>query len=189
MKINSEKKQLVEIGINGALYKKKGLPERRLLNTLEEKKILTLDEAQNQSKLSKEEFKASIGALKKKALIELKNGRIIFSANKEEISKKMLEEIFIESLPVEFEKLTPEQNYALKALQNRKDIIKINQKKIIKIELTDLGKTLIRTKINHQNLIEQITLDILKKDSLWKNCCNSSSTNSHCRNKPITKNK
>jgi len=169
VKINSEKKQLVEIGINGALYKKKGLPERRLLNTLEEKKILTLDEAQNQSKLSKEEFKASIGALKKKALIELKNGRIIFSANKEEISKKMLEEIFIESLPVEFEKLTPEQNYALKALQNRKDIIKINQKKIIKIELTDLGKTLIRTKINHQNLIEQITLDILKKDSLWKN--------------------
>ena len=81
VKISFKKKKIIEIGVNGALYKKKGLPERRLLNLLNEKKILELKEAQKTSGLSNDEFKASIGALKKKALIELKNQRIIFNAN------------------------------------------------------------------------------------------------------------
>ena len=64
-----EKKKIIEIDINGAFYKKKGLPERRLLNLLNNKRIIPLKEAQAQSKLSIDEFKASIGILKKKALI------------------------------------------------------------------------------------------------------------------------
>lgn len=44
--LNYEKKKIVEIGINGSLYRKKGLPERRLLNLLDEKRILTLNDAQ-----------------------------------------------------------------------------------------------------------------------------------------------
>ena len=168
VKIAFNKKKMVEIGVNGALYKKKGLPERRLLNLLDEKKILKLKEAQEQSGLSNDEFKASIGALKKKALIELKNGRIIFNANKEEISKKMLEETFIESLPIDYDSLSPEQLHAFKSLQNRKDIIQITEKKITEISVTNLGKKLINSKIKTQNLIEQVTPEILKKDSLWK---------------------
>ena len=89
IKLSYEKKKIVEIGINGALYKKKGLPERRLLNLLNEKRIILLPDAQKQSSLSDEEFKAAIGALKRKALIELKNKKIIFNANREEISKKL----------------------------------------------------------------------------------------------------
>jgi len=168
VKISFTKKKIIEIGVNGALYKKKGLPERRLLNLLNEKKILELQEAQKVSRLSNDEFKASIGVLKKKALIELKNQRIIFNANKEEISKKMLEEFFIESLPIDYDKLSPEQIYAFKSLQNRKEILQISEKIIISIEITDLGKKLIGSKIKPQNLIEQITPEILKKDSLWK---------------------
>ena len=95
-----EKKKIVEIGINGILYKKKGLPERRLLNLLDKKRILKLEEAAKESKLSEDEFKISLGVLKKKALIELKNEKIIFNAKKEEIAKKSLEETFLESLPL-----------------------------------------------------------------------------------------
>jgi len=168
VKISLNKKKIIEIGINGALYKKKGLPERRLLNLLSEKKILGLQEAQKASGLSNDEFKASIGVLKKKALIELKNQKIIFNANNEEISKKMLEESFIESLPIEHDELSSEQIYAFKSLQNRKNILQINEKKLINIEVTDLGKELIKSKVKTQNLIEQITPEILKKDSLWK---------------------
>jgi len=168
VKISCKKEKIIEIGVNGALYKRKGLPERRLLNLLDKQKILPLQEAQKQSNLSKDEFKASIGVLKKKALIELKNQRIIFNANKEEISKKMLEESFIETLPIEQEKLSSEQLYAFKSLQNRKDILQLSEKKIITIEITDLGRQLISSKIKPQNLIEQITPEILKKDSLWK---------------------
>ncbi len=102
VKLSFKKKKIIEIGVNGALYKKKDLPERRLLNLLNEKRILKLQEAQKESRLSNDEFKAAIGALKKKAMIELKNQRIILSANKEEISKKTLEESFIEILPIEY---------------------------------------------------------------------------------------
>jgi len=76
LNLSYKKKKIIEIGTNGALYKKKGLPERRLLNLLNEKRILKLEEAKELSKLSDDEFKASIGALKKKAMIELKNGKI-----------------------------------------------------------------------------------------------------------------
>lgn len=163
-----QKKKMIEIGVNGALYKKKGLPERRLLNLLDEKRILKLEDAKKQSGLSEDEFKASIGALKKKALIELNKGKIIFSAKKEEISKKILEESFIEALPLEYDSLTPEQMHALKTLQNRRDIVQIREEKIIEIETTDLGKKLIRGGIKGKELIEQVTSEILKKDSSWK---------------------
>jgi len=168
LNLSFKKRKIVEIGINGALYKKKGLPERRLLNLLNEKRLLRLDEAQKQSSLSKDEFKASIGALKKKALIELKNGKIILNANKEEISKKSLEEMFLESLPAEYDSLSPEQIYALKSLQNRKNIIQITERKSVSIEITDFGKKLIGYKIKDQDLVEQITPGILRKENLWK---------------------
>ena len=87
------------MGINGILYKRKELPERRLLNTLENKRIMPLKEAEKESKLSGEEFKASIGSLKKKSLIEIKNGKVILNVGEAALSKKMPEELFIENLP------------------------------------------------------------------------------------------
>jgi len=168
VKLSVKKKKIIEIGVNGALYKKKDLPERRLLNLLNEKRILPLQEAQKQSSLSNDEFKASIGALKKKSMIELKNQKIILSANKEEISKKSLEESLIESLPIKYDSLSSEQIYALKSLQNRKDIIQIKEEKIIKIKITELGKKIIGQEIKVKDLIEQITPEILKKESQWK---------------------
>ena len=53
-----------------------------------------MDEAKNQSKLTDDEFKASLGVLKRKELIELKNEKIIFSGDKGKISKKSEEESF-----------------------------------------------------------------------------------------------
>jgi phenylalanyl-tRNA synthetase alpha chain len=168
IEISMKKKKMVEIGVNGALYKNKGLPERRLLNLLNEKRILNLDEAQKQSNLSDDEFKASIGVLKKKALIELKKGKIIFNANKEEIAKKIPEESFIESLPIEYDSLGPEQLYAFKSLEKRKDIVQIKEEKIIEIKITDLGEKIVSLSEKSKDMIEQITSETLKKDSTWK---------------------
>jgi len=168
VELNFEKKKTVEIGINGSLYKSKGLPERRLLNLLDKKQIIPLSEAQKESKLSNDEFKASLGALKKKVLIELKNGKIVFNANKEEISKKSFEESLIEALPLDYESLSPKQLHALKSLENRKEIIQIKEIKIPHFKITDLGKKILESKIKKQELIEQLTPETLKKDSLWK---------------------
>jgi len=167
IKTSSEKKKIVEIGVNGALYRKKGLPERRLLHILNEKRIISLEEGEKQSGLSPDEFKASIGALKKKTMIDLKNQKIVLNASKEEVSKKMLEEILIESLPIEYNSLKPEQLHALKSLENRKNIVQVKDETIIVFEITDFGKQITAKEIKDEKLIEQLDSDIIKK-GLWK---------------------
>ena len=168
LKILSEKKKMIDVGVNGALYKKRDLPERRLINLIGEKRILKIEDAMKQSALSDDEFKASLGVLKKKALIEVKNGKIILNATKEEISKKTLEESFLEALPLEYDSLLPEQLYSFKSLQNRKDIIQIKEEKKVAIEITAFGEKIINSKLRAEGLIEQITPEILKKESSWK---------------------
>ena len=168
VKISYIKSKIIELDINGALYLKKGLPERRLLHLLDEKHIVSLQDAQKESGLSDDEFKASIGALKKKALIELKNGKIILNAGKAEISKKTLEEQFLELLPTDYDSLAPEHQLALKNLQSRKQIIEVKEDKKISVEITSLGKEIIKSKLSTQELIEQINPEILKKESSWK---------------------
>ncbi len=162
------KKKVVEIGVNGALYRKRGLPERRLLNVLNEKRILKLDEAKKLSGLTDDEFKASIGVLKKKNLIELKKGKIIFNADKEEIAKKSDEEIFLESLPVDYDSLGKEKLETLNALEKRKGLIEIHEDKAIEIKVTDFGKKIVHLGGKGREMIEQITPETLKKDSHWK---------------------
>src|SRR6056297_3305082 len=66
VKLDYRKNKIIGLGVNGALYKKKGLPERRLLNLLDEKRIVFLKNAAKETNMSGEEFKASLGALKKK---------------------------------------------------------------------------------------------------------------------------
>jgi len=166
--LSRSKKKIVEIGVNGALYRKKGLPERRLLNLINEKRILRLEEAQQNSSLSDDEFKASIGVLKKKALIEVRNEKIILIERKEEISKKSLEEKFIELLPLDYDSLTSEQLYAFKSLERRKDIVQIKEEEIIGIHITPLGEEIIRNEKKTGELIEAITPKLIEKESLWR---------------------
>ncbi len=167
IKLHQEKTRIIEIGVNGALYRKKGLPERRLLNLIYSKRVLSIEEAEKESNLSDDEFKAAIGALKKKALIDLQKGKIILSAGREEITKKMLEESFIESLPLKYSFLNSEQLYALKSLEKRKEIIEIKDEKEITFSLTELGKEIISKDISHEEQIEQITQEIIKKET-WR---------------------
>ena len=166
LRILFKKKKVVETGVNGALYLRKGLPERRLLNFLVEKRILSLKDAKTQSNLSEDEFKASLGALKKKAMIELKNQKIVLTANNLEIAKKSLEESLLDNLPLDYESLSPEQVHALKTLQSRKDIIQINEKKSAEIEVNELGEKLLKEETKG-DLIEGLTTEILIKE-LWK---------------------
>ena len=168
LNLSSKKIEVVEIGVNGALYRKKGLPERRLMNVLKEKRVLGIKEMQKLALLSDEELKASIGILKKKSIIELKNQKIFLDANEEEISKKISEEIFIESLPVNYESLSKEQEEVFKSLLKRKDIVRIKEEKNIKVQITKFGKEIVGLGIKN-DLIEKLTPEILKKEYLWKN--------------------
>jgi phenylalanyl-tRNA synthetase alpha chain len=169
LKINQGK--IIELGVNGVLYKQKGLPERRLISLVSEKPSLTLNEAKKQSGLTDNEFQAALGALKKRALLTISEGKLKFSGTKEEITKKTLEEKFIESLPKNLELLEPEEKFCLEQLKNRKNIVEINNKNVVEFKLTELGKEIIKDaeKISKEgkDLIEAVTSEVLA-NSNWK---------------------
>lgn len=167
VKLSSEKKTIIELGVNGALYLKKGLPERKLLSALAEKRILQMNDAAKSSGLSDDEFKAALGVLRKKNAVELKNDKIVLVWNKEEVAKKMPEEKFLELLPFEISSLYEEDQSILRNLKNRKGLVHLKETKETKIKVTELGKELMHLGLKQGNLIEQITPEMIKNGN-WK---------------------
>ena len=163
VEIKQKQKQIIELGINGLRYRDKGLPERILINIISEKNSLPLIHAKQLSNLSDNEFKAALGALKKKALINLVNKNIILQGNKKEITEKTLEEKFLESLPKPLDQLAPEEKFAFKNLKSRKNIIDVQDKKTISFKPTRLGERLIQTDLTKvDNMIEILTPALIK---------------------------
>jgi phenylalanyl-tRNA synthetase alpha chain len=164
IKLKTEKTKIIDLGTNGIFYKKNHLPERALLSLLEKNNRISLEDAKKLSKLSDNEFKVSLGVLKGKAMIELKEGKIILTAKKEELTKKTLEESFIESLPLEESSLAPEKRLAFQNLLKRKDIIELTEKTEVAFDLTEIGEKLAGRKIE-SNLLEEVTPEIINN---WK---------------------
>jgi phenylalanyl-tRNA synthetase alpha chain len=169
--INRKASKIIDLGVNGILYKQKGLPERRLAIIVAEKKSIPLNEAKKLSGLNDNEFQAALGALKKKALLNLTEGKLIFQGTQQEIIKKTLEEQLIESLPLEYDKLQPEQKFAFENLKNRKNIIEINEKSLVSFELTELGKDLLKNskKITEEakDYVEALTPELISSGN-WR---------------------
>ena len=161
-------KKVVELGINGALYKKKGLPERRLMQFLSEKRMTSHKELKKESGLTEDEIKVSMGILKRRDLIKMEKGKIIFNAEKKEVYKRTPEETFLDVLPVNEDSLSATQKEILKSLLKRRDLIKLKNEKTAEIKITESGKKIIRSETDRENMIELITPAMLKKEKLWK---------------------
>jgi len=166
VEIKTREEKTVELGINGLLYVKNGLPERRLANLVMEKKSVGMKDAVKGSKLSDNEFKAALGVLKRKALIDLKDGNLILNGTKEEISKHSLEEKFLETLPRGLDGMEPEEKFAFDNLKSRKNIIDIQEKKAVRYIVTELGMKLMKEKLG-EKMIESVTSNLISSGN-WK---------------------
>ncbi len=168
VELSYNKKTIIDLGVNGILYKRKGLPERKLLDLLKEKRILLISEAQKQGKLSEDEVKAAIGSLKKKSLIDIKNKKILLNFEDKEVARKMPEELLLETLPEEQNKLSSEQMQVFKDMQKRKEMVKLREEREIVIKVTAKGKDAMNSNIKSESLIEQVTPEMIKSEKLWK---------------------
>ena len=143
IKVEEEKNKFIDVDTNGILYLKKGLPERRLLSLVLDVKTIALKDAKKKSGLTDNEFTIALGVLKEKGFINVASGNINLKASKEEATKKSNEEKFLESLPLEMDKLTEEQKVIFNKLKSRKALVRIEESTEIKFEITDLGKKVI----------------------------------------------
>ena len=165
--LETRRKEIIDLGTNGNYYKKNHLPERNLLSFLEKNNHIEIRKAKKQIKLSDNEFKAALGVLKRKSLIDLSNGKIKISTNKEELTKKFPEEKFLENLPLEKLKLSGEEINVLKSLSNRKNIIEIIEERKTTFNLTEEGKQLAGKQIT-SNFIEEVTSEMIKTGTKGK---------------------
>src|SRR3989338_6786717 len=164
IKIKEEKKEIVYLDENGYNYLKYGLPERRFLEVIKGK--ADISDITKKTGLSNEEVAVSLGALKSKAAIEIiKDKGIIISITdngRNLLKRGFVEEQFLkEHFPKELNSLNEEEKFILDNLRKRKKIVKVELVKVISAELTELGKKLIKEKIE-EGLLERVIPSLIK---------------------------
>ncbi len=140
--IEESSTQRVFVASEGMEAAKKGLPERRLVNSLKEGKV-TISEVLASGAIKNEEINAAIAGARRNQWIQLVEGKMVptpLTANKSP------EETLIENLKtggVEVSKLTEEEKRVLEQLKKRPNYIEIKEEKESRISLTDAAKQII----------------------------------------------
>ncbi|MEK6951304.1 MAG: phenylalanine--tRNA ligase subunit alpha [Nanoarchaeota archaeon] len=185
VKLASTTTKFVTLDKNGLIYKLQGLPERRLLKVLTDS-YQPLSLLAKQANLTPEEVQASLGALKRKVAIELTKKELTTRGlttgesttgtelmaklgvqGQKLLREQLAEEKFLgKNFPLAIEKLTEVDQLALAELQKRKEIVKVEERKLVTIQLLPLGKQLAQAKIE-QNVVNRLTPAMLKTGS-WK---------------------
>lgn len=170
IEINTEEKEFAELDSNGSEYKANGLPEKRFLKAISGE--MKVSEIIDKSGISKQEVNICIGALKKKAAIDVKkDGELVISltsAGEKLKDSKSLEEKFLEKeFPIIIDSLKDEEKHIFSELLKRKQIVKKETKKSRTIIVQDLGKELLKNWNDDLDLHEKLTQDMLK-DGSWK---------------------
>ncbi len=157
IEINKQKVKSITYGKNGVKYSKEELPETKLLKILLKgpKKLEDIP-------LEKDEINVSIGLLKRKGAISIKEKTLeITEVGKKLLEKPSLEEQFLKSLPKKFDELKPEEVYAYNNLLKRKDIIQVVDEEKINCRITPLGEKVRKEKT--EEMIERLTKEVLLK--------------------------
>ncbi len=168
LKIQSEKKQLVSLGKNGNLYQKTGLPEKILLATLSDE-FKGLNVITKKSKLSREEVDAAIGLLRKRNAIELKKEEELL-LRITPLGKKLSQEVWPEekflqaAFPLELNNLNDKAT--LDSLRKRKDLLKIEERSLVTVNLTELGRYASQEDLSAE-VVNRLTPRMLR-DGSWK---------------------
>ena len=168
--IREEIHNTVRIERNGEMYARRGLPERRLLHALlpkplERTQLLKL------AGLTAEELNACIGLLRLKRAILFENNMLsITPEGKKVLEQKAQSDVLLKKLlesPAEIDTLTIEQKKVVEELRTRKEIVKIQVSKTIRIQLTELGQKLTQMKVTVREVIDKLTPSIIREGS-WK---------------------
>lgn len=169
--VKEEKEDYIELDENGHAYKDDGLPERRALKALSEGPKTT-DELLKAG-VTKDELNIVIGALKKKAAVDIEkqDGKLtltITQAGKKLLEEESLEERFLkEEFPKPVSDLKPEEAFAVENLKKRKRILKQETRKTLTATPTKEGSKLIQDGIDQDAGIDRLTPAMLK-DGSWK---------------------
>jgi phenylalanyl-tRNA synthetase alpha chain len=167
--IDESSTQRVFAASEGIEAARKGLPERRLVNSLKEGRV-TISEVLASSAIKNEEINAAIAGARRNQWIQLVEGKMVPTPLTDE---KSPEELFIENLlkrvgGTEISKLTEEEKRVLEQLKKRPNYIEIKEEKESRISLTDAAKQIIPTLTQEKKLEHRILTTELITSGKWK---------------------
>ena len=167
--IEESSTQKVFVASEGTEAAKKGLPERRLVNSLKEGKV-TISEVLASGAIKNEEINAAIAGARRNQWIQLVEGKMVPAPL---AAKRSPEETFIENLlkrggggGVQISKLTEEEKRVLEQLKKRPKYIEVKEEKESRISLTDAARQIIPT-LNQEKLQRRLTTELITSGK-WK---------------------
>lgn len=172
LNVRTDPKDIVTLGENGRKYSTEGLPEKRFLVVLTGGHELSLDDIADKGKLDRSESGVAIGVLKQRGAIELLSGNKfrITNLGKKLVFEKWPEEQLISKLSkgaVDKQMLTDGEKVAFDNLIRRKEILASIVQKSRSVELTQIGKELVKMKLPSAEMLERVDLDVIKSGS-WR---------------------
>ena len=163
--IEESSTQRVFAAPEGIAASQKGLPERRLVNSLKEGKV-TISEVLASGDIKNEEINAAIAGARRNQWIQLVEGKMVPTPL---TAKKSPEEMFIENLKgggIEISKLTEEEKRVLEQLKKRPNYIDIKEERESRISLTDAAKKIVPT-LNQESPERRLTTELITSGK-WK---------------------
>ena len=156
----------------GKKYAEIGLPERRILKVLQDKKELAMKDLANMDNLEKKEMNISIGWLIRKSWAKMDKGILSITDVGESTQDKLGDDesllaTLIEKASLSKDQLNEDMAKGLSALMDRKNLIAENKTTYHSFELTDLGHEILEHGFDLKEEATQLTHEQLKEGS-WK---------------------
>ncbi len=163
-----QKQTLVSLSEEGNYHATKGLPERRLLNSLTklggEAKVNSVVE---EADLEKKFLSVALGWLNRKGWATIKQGTLKSLEEPSLGDDEKLLQLLTKKSSLIVEELSPELQKSFSVLKGRK-LVEIEEKTLRELELTDDGWTLVKKGITVQEEISQLTPELIRTGN-WRN--------------------
>ncbi len=163
-----QKQTLVSLNEEGNYHATKGLPERRLLNSLTklggEAKVNSVVE---EADLEKKFLSVALGWLNRKGWATIQQGTLKSLKEPSLGEDEKLLQLLTKKSSLIVEELSPELQNSISVLKGRK-LVEIEEKTLRELELTDDGWTLVKKGIIVQEEISQLTPELIRTGN-WRN--------------------
>jgi phenylalanyl-tRNA synthetase alpha chain len=161
VRLEKEEDDLVILSETGLAYKDEGLPEQRFLASLDTAK--TFEDIADETGLSEQEVKASIGELKRHGWIELDGNTVHRTSAGDDADFQAKTAFLNQSFPINVEEIDATAIY--ESFLDR-GLVDVETNKILTYALTDTGRDVVSHDLD-DDYIERVTSDILKEQT-WK---------------------
>jgi len=165
VEIEEKVDEVITLLEEGRKYAEAGLPERKACEILKTKKAVSMEELSRA--LGGEEANIALGWLRRKGTAKIEGGNIVLTGDAQ---KKFNDELLLELLGKESRinasQLSGSLKEGLQMLSSRKNLIKVQEKLIKTVKLSEKGKK-IAGKIEIKDELTQLTHQMLL-DKSWK---------------------